>query len=469
MSIGDIIMKEQSKVFYKECIQIALPIAIQSLFQSSLGIIDQMMVGSLGSISIAGIGLGSKFASLFTVTVTALCMGAGILMAQYYGAKENNGLCHSFSINTLLGIGISIVFTVLSLGLPNELMGLYSKEISVIEASSQYLRILAISFMPLTITLMFSTLLRSIGEVKLPMYASICSVIVNTGLNYILIYGKLGSPVLGIKGAAIATTLARSIEMLILLVAFMKVRHTGQLQLKWALPKEITFVRKAWHIIYPIVICEFLWGLGENIYASIYGRLGTVSCAAMTLTGPIQSIVMGILSGIATATGIMIGKRLGAGEIEEAYEGGKCFMKLGILGALVFSFLVVVIAPFYSQIFHVETEVREVTIRLLNYYAIFIPVKVFNMVAEGGILRSGGKTYYTLIIDSIGTWGIGIPLGLIAAYVLKLPIEQVYFMLSLEEVVRLIITLVLFKQRKWMNCLTYTAQKKVRQEQNYQV
>ena len=446
-------MKETKKIFYDEMIKIALPITIQSLFQSSLSMIDQMMVGGLGSVSIAGIGLGGKFISLFSVTVSALCTGAGILIAQYYGAKDNKGVSNSFNLNLLFALAISVLFSGLSFGIPKVIMGLYSTDQAVIEAGTSYLTILGVGIIPMTLTLMISTLLRSIGLAKMPMYASVASVVLNTGLNYGLIYGKWGCPRLGLEGAALATTLARIIEMLIIIVYLIKVKRKMGLYLNLSLKIEKTFFKKVWLIIYPILLCEFLWSLGENIYASIYGRLGTLSCAAMTLTGPVQSLVIGMFSGVSAATGIMVGNRLGANEVEEAYDRAKAFIKIGTLGSLILSLLVVIIAPFYMQIFNVEAEVKTITMHILWIYAIIAPVKILNMIAEGGILRSGGKTHYTLILDLVGTWLIGIPLGLISAYLLKWPIEWVYFLLSLEEVFRLVMTLVLFKQRKWIHSI----------------
>ena len=446
-------MRKIGRDFRQEIFTLALPITIQSLFQSSLSIIDQIMVGSLGSISIAGIGLGGKFASIVSVTIVALCTSAGILISQYYGAKDQKGIWDSFTVNMGFALVVSLIFTGLSLGCPEILMKCYSKDLDVIKASTQYLSIVAISFIPMTITLMFSTVLRSIGLAKMPMYASISSVIINTSLNYVFIFGKLGCPMLGLKGAAVATTLSRIIEMLILLVYFSKVCKKGQIKIHLDFRYREGFLKQVWKITYPILLCEFLWSLGENIYASIYGRLGTLSCAAMTLTGPIQSLVIGLFSGVSAAAGIMVGNRLGTNEMDEAYNRAKAFIKIGTLGSLVLSIMVVVIAPFYVHIFNVESQVRTITVYILWVYALIAPVKILNMIASGGILRSGGKTYYTLILDLVGTWLIGIPLGFFSAYYLKWPIEAVYFLLSLEEVFRLVVTLILFKQRKWMNQL----------------
>lgn len=446
-------ISQRKQKFYQEMLQVAMPVTIQSLFQSSLSVIDQMMVGSLGSVNVAGIGLGGKFSSLFLVTVSALCTAASILIAQYYGAQDHKGIKRTFSLYQGLALGLSMLFTIACLGMPRFWMGFYSRDEAVIQVSATYLCILAIGFIPVTFSLMISTLCRSIGKAKLPMYASVCSILVNTVLNYILIYGKCGVPALGIVGAAWATTIARLVECVITWGYYLSVRKEIHMESKTKEKIQHEFLQKVWKMTYPILICEFLWGLGENIYATMYGRLGTASCAAMTLTGPVQSLVIGCFSGVAAATGIMLGNKLGEGDEETAYWQGKNFIKIGFLGTLILSIVVVFMAPFYVKIFQVESEVRRITIQILWVYALIVPVKVLNMIAEGGILRSGGKTQYTLILDMIGTWGIGIPLGLLGTYVFKLSIEKVYLLLSLEEVVRLSLAMIIFKQKRWINHL----------------
>ena len=202
----------------------------------------------------------------------------------------------------------------------------------------------------------------------------------------------------------------------------------------------------------PLLVCEFFWSLGENVYASIYGHVGTKAFAAMTLTNPLQALVIGALSGVAQAAGVMIGKRLGADNTKSAYQDAKKLMYTGLLCSILLSVMVVVFNKYYVLIFPVEEEVRQMTRHLLIAYALVAPVKVQNMIL-GGILRSGGRTTYVMVIDLIGTWIFGVPLGLLAAFVFQLPIAAVYFVLSMEECIRVMISLVIFKKKKWMHRL----------------
>ena len=206
-------------------------------------------------------------------------------------------------------------------------------------------------------------------------------------------------------------------------------------------------------ILAPILVCEFMWSLGENVYAAIYGNIGTDACAAMTMTGPIQGLMIGALSGLAQAAGILIGKSLGNEENDKAYKDSKRMMWYGLAGSLVLSVALVLLGQFYVRIYNVEPQVRTMAYQLLVVFAIVSPVKVQNMILGGGIIRSGGKTQYVMWVDLIGTWIFGVPLGLLSAFVFDLPITYVYFILSMEEVVRLLISVVIFRKKRWMRTL----------------
>ena len=206
-------------------------------------------------------------------------------------------------------------------------------------------------------------------------------------------------------------------------------------------------------MLFPILVCEFVWSLGENVYAAIYGHMGTQSSAAMTLINPIQGLMIGALCGLSQAAGVIIGKKLGNEEYEEAYQAGKKLIWYGAVGAFVLSVVIVLTSSFYVEIYRVEPYVKQLTRQILFAYALVAPFKVLNMILGGGIIRSGGKTKYVMFIDMIGTWGFGVPLGLLAAFVLHLSIPYVYFILSLEECIRFGISLVVFYRRTWMQSL----------------
>ena len=206
-------------------------------------------------------------------------------------------------------------------------------------------------------------------------------------------------------------------------------------------------------MLLPILVWEVVWSLGENVYAGIYGHMGTQATAAMTLINPIQGLVIGALCGLSQAASVIIGKKLGSGEYEAAYTAAWKLLLYGAVGSVVLSAVVVLTRALYVEIYRVEEAVKALTRQILLAYALIAPFKVLNMILGGGIIRSGGRTKYVMYIDMIGTWGFGVPLGLVSAFVLKLSIPYVYFILSLEESIRFAISLAVLRRKKWMNRL----------------
>lgn len=445
-------MMEDRKEFQKELLQIAVPVTLQCVMQSSFSVADQIMTGKLGSISIAGIGLGGKFASVYSVVIAAVASVAGIMIAQYIGKKDQREAVSSFYTNLAVSLILVAVFTSLSMGMPYQILGLYTNDEAAVQGGVEYLRIYALSFLPVAVTSIFSAYLRCVEAAKVPLYAGIFAGIANTVLNYILIFGKAGFPAMGVKGAAWASVIAQ-LSGCILTVIFFFILHRKN---AWKMPFEIrtdkVHIKQYLVILMPLLVCEFFWSLGENVYASIYGHVGTKALAAITSTNPLQALVMGALSGVSQAAGVMIGKRLGADDTRNAYQDSKRLMYTGLACSVLLSVLVIAVNKYYVLIFHVEDDVRLMTRYVLVAYALVAPVKVQNMIL-GGILRSGGKTTFVMFIDMIGTWLFGVPLGLSAAFVFHLPIAAVYFVLSMEECIRVIISLVIFRKKKWMQAL----------------
>lgn len=444
----------KNKEFYNNIKKIAIPITLQSIFQAVLSLIDQVMIGNLGNASIAGIGLASKFISLFTVVVSAVVTVAGILIAQYMGNKNKDGVNSSFFSNLYFAFIISIGFILLSLSMPNDIMSLYSEDTDTIRQAVIYLRIMTLGFIPQTITLMFSALLRNMNCAKTPMVASAVAVVTNTVFNYLLIFGIGIFPKLEVGGAALATSISRIIELLIILFIYFRIKDKRHIKLKITYHFNKSFLKKIGYVLVPILLCEFLWSLGENVYAIIYGHIGTESCAAMTLTYPLQTFAIGALSGVSAAAGIIIGQSLGAGDYNKAYKESKKLIKLTLGFGIVISVLVSLFAGLYVKLYNTEVSTSQLTIYILYAYSVVFCAKTLNMVLGGGIIRSGGKTKYVLITDIIGTWMIGVPLGYITAYICKLPIHYVYLILSMEEYIRLLIEIYIFKSKAWMINIT---------------
>ena len=444
---------EKEKSFLAETGKIAIPVTLQVMLQSSFSMVDQIMIGQLGSVSIAGIGLVGKFTSIFNVVTAAIASVAGIMIAQYMGKKDEKEVGRSFYVNLMAALVVAVVFIFISMLFPGQILDIYTKDAATKEAAVGYLRIVALGYIPIVGASLLSTILRCMEKAALPMYASFAAVILNTGLNYILIFGKCGVKPLGVNGAAIATIVSQLVNFVVMLVLFLKhFRNQGR-KLYFSIHLGKTGKQQYLAMLLPVLVNEFLWSLGENVYAAIYGRMGTAECAAMTLTNPIQGRMIGALSGLSQAAGIIIGKELGRKEYDRAYKESKKLMLYGLCGSAVLSVLLIALNRYYVSIYQVEDVVKLAAEQILIAFAIISPVKVQNMILGGGVLRRGGKTKYILAIDLIGTWGVGIPVGLLAAFVWKLPIAYVYFLLSLEECVRLMISFVVFKRKGWMRSL----------------
>ena len=450
--------QKRKQTFFTTVCNLAIPVALQSMLQSSFSIVDQIMIGQLGSVNVAGVGLAGKFSSIFSVIVSAIGAVAGIMISQYIGQQNKREVRRSFYLNLILAIGMAAAFTIICVAFPKQIMSLYIKDASTIAASANYLRIIAGTFLPIAGATLLSTMFRCMEKAQLPLYASIASAILNTVLNYILIFGKCGVAPMGAEGAAIATLVSQCANFLVMFLMICK--YNDYFKISGNVEKAMSKVnwKQYFNMLLPMLVCEFAWSLGENVYAAIYGHIGTEASAAMTLTNPVQGLMMGALCGLAQAAGVIIGKKLGNKEYDDAYQSSKKLIKYGFVGSIILSVVIIITRKYYVEIYQVEESVKLLTKQILFAYAIIAPVKVLNMIVGGGIIRSGGKTKYVMAIDMTGTWIFGVPLGMLSAFVLNLPIHYVYFILSLEECVRLCMSLVVLRKKKWMNSLEASGQ-----------
>ena len=440
--------------FIKSLCKIAVPVTLQSMLQASFSIVDQIMIGQLGETNISAVGLGSNFSLIFSVVIGAVGAVAGILIAQFMGAEDKKEAWCSFDVSLICGIMISALFLLAAGAFPLQILGLYTEDMSIINAGAVYFRIVAFSYIPMAVSNILSAWLRCREHATIPFLASFGAVAVNTGLNYLLIFGKFGFPRMEIKGAAIATLISQLFNLVFIVIGFVVCnRRDGDKPVLSLRFKKIT-IRDYLVMIMPILVSEFLWSLGQNVESAVYGHLGTSNLAAYTLTGPIQGLIVGALSGLSAAAGVMIGKRLGRKEYNEAYAESKKIMYAGLAGSVVVASLLILLAGVYTGLYRVDNSVKELGQILLIVFALYAPVKVENMILSGGIIRSGGNTKIIMVIDIVGTWCIGIPLCLLAAYVFRWGIVGVYALLTTEEIFRLAVALVIFRKRKWMISLS---------------
>ena len=443
-------MKKRKNFLYA-VIGIAVPVGLQSMLQSSFAMIDQLMVGQLGSTAVTAVEVAGRPAFIYSVVLGAVSAIAGIMISQYLGMKDEDMADRSLYVNLLAAIALAVLFTVLCLLLPGQIVDIYIKDDpAVLSVGTDYLVRIVWTYLPMGISSILAVMIRCMDRAVCPLYASITAAVVNTTLNYVLIFGHFGFPALGVTGAAVASVISQLVNLLLILIMFYRIRVRSRGGLHFSLTLGRDGYRQFLLMLLPILINEFLWSVGQNVNTFIYGHLEKGDLAAMSMTGPIQGLFIGALSGVSQAAGILIGKRLGAREYDQAYQESKKLLWYGLAGSLVLSFLLILLREPYVLLYKVEPEIRAVSSGLLMAFAVLAPVKVANMILGGGIIRSGGKTTYIMVIDMIGTWLVGAPLGLITAFLFHLPVVWVYFILSQEELVRLLMSLIIFRRRKWM-------------------
>lgn len=273
-------MMKSNDHFFQSVCALAIPVALQSMLQSSFSMVDQIMIGQLGEIQVAGVGLAGKFASIYAVLISAIGAAAGIMISQYLGQENNRGVRQSFFANLLLSGGIAGIFTAVCILFPERFMGAYTRDAQTRQTAAEYLALTSGTFVSMAGAALLSTLLRCRERPRLPLYASIAAALLNTGLNYILIFGKLGLVPMGIKGAAIATVLSQCANLLLMLPRALLARTENE-------PQRALLAQFHWRqylsLLLPLLVCEAMWSLGENVYAAIYGHISTDASAAHLL------------------------------------------------------------------------------------------------------------------------------------------------------------------------------------------
>lgn len=438
---------------FKTLLGIALPISLQSLLQSSLGMIDQIMIGQLGETAVASVNLGTRLMFIMVYTLSGISAVSSIYTSQYEGAETKEKHSAVMKITILEGMLCVLPFLIAGLFFPQQIVKFFSADYTVIQKGAKYLFITAFGFIPKLFSISISAILRCTGKAKITLITGLISVVTNTLLNFIFIFGFGPIKAYGVEGAAIATVIAIFIEATINVIYLEKTKHPSRLSLAIKAKADKGFYKKFTITTLPAIGNECFWALGDAIYSGIYGHMSTVSLAAITLTFPIQGMSVGFFSGLSAAAGVIIGNNLGAKKTKEAYTLAWDFFKLCIIGCLILGLIIVLFGSIYLNFYNVADEVKMYTKSLLMIFACFLWVKVSNMVMLGGVLRSGGKTRYTLILDLIGTWGIGIPLGLISAFVFKWNILLVYTAICIEEIIRLALGLIKVKSKDWISII----------------
>lgn len=442
------------KGFYKTLMRIAVPIALQQLVSSSVNLLDVLMVGQMGEVSIASLGLSNQVFFLMTVILFGVSSGMAIFSAQYWGKRDVVNIRRVLGIGLSISVSISFLFMLAVLFVPEKVIGFYTNDMDVIALGSQYLRIVGLCYIPTAISYTFMSVLRSTENVKLPTAVSALALSMNIFLNYTLIFGNFGMPALGVRGAAIGTAISRSVECLAMVFFAYRLRTPVAARIRELFSFDWAFFKNVLNTSFPALLNEGIWAFGITTYNSIYAHIGTDAIAAVNINSTIESMAFVVFIGSANAAAIMIGNRIGAGREDVAYDYGKRFIVLGIAGAVIVGIVLFFLRGSILSLYNISAQSQFFSYRLLFFFSLTLWVRVSNMTIFIGILRSGGDTRFCLITEAMAVWLVGVPAAFIGANLFHLPVYYVYLLAFLEEITKLTVVFKRFKTKRWVNNLT---------------
>lgn len=445
---------KKDRIFFKNLLILAIPIILQNLIGASLNLLDNLMIGSLGENAIASTGIANQYYMLYYNTTNGIVMGAGIFMAQYWGKKDVKSIYKFMGISLLFSLITAILFVLGGVFFSENIMGVFTKEMIVSDLGKNYLAAVAPSYIFTSISLSYAMALRSAGYTKIPMYASLIGLIFNGVLNYIFIFGKFGIPALGVTGAALGTTVARFMEMsFILHTIYIRDKNiiAGKINEMFVFSKDL--VNKFIKTATPVVFNDVMWIAGITVYFIAYSKLGTNATATMQISNTINNAFNIFAIGIAIASSIVIGNKIGAGKEKEAKEVAIKINIFGVFLGIIIGAIFFIASPFIPLMFKITPETKANVITVLKIMSILVPVRFFGIVQIIGVLRGGGDVVYAILVELIAVWGIGVPLSFIGAVYLDYPITIVYALTCLEEPFKMLSTIPRLLSGKWIRNL----------------
>ncbi len=441
--------------FFKPLISLALPIALQNLVATALNMLDTFMIGQLGEEAIAAVALSNQIFFLQMLTLFGISSGSAVFTSQFWGKKDMVGLQQTAGMALILGVISSGLFTLAAQLFPGEILSLFSKDREVIRLAVPYLRITSASYMFTAVSIITSGVLRTTGIAKLPLFVSTGAISLNALFNYLLIFGKMGFPRLGTSGAAIATSLARIMEMAVLLALVYSRKYPAAFHPRQMAGMTGVFLRKYFHRLYPVLLNEIGWSSGMTMFTLVYARMGTDILAGYNITNTVVQFSFVFFMGTGNASAVVLGNMIGRGSPrEDLQRRSRKLLYLSPLLALGFTAFVFLLAPYVPLLFRVSPDVRRLVTSFMMIVCPIILVKVSNMHIIVGILRSGGDTHVCAALELIPLWFIAIPAMAVTGLVLHWNPLLVYLVSMSEEFMKYILGLIRVFSGKWIHNLT---------------
>ncbi len=451
------------RAFYRRVIAVALPIIIQNGIANFVSLLDNIMVGQLGQIPMSGVAIVNQLMFVFNLCIFGATSGAGIFTAQFHGSGNQEGVRHTFRFKLIIGALISGLGIAIFLLTGDGLINLYltgegdqADAANILLYGREYLLMMLWGLPAFALSNAYASTLRESGETMVPMIASVSAVFVNLVLNWVLIFGKLGAPAMGVVGAAIATVISRYVELAIVALwthlhgskmpfivgAFRSLHIPGSL-LKQIIVKGL-----------PLLVNEALWSTGMAMMNQCYSTRGLDVVPAQQISSTIYNLGSVVFLAMGNAVGILIGQMLGAGESEEKVrDSDRKLIFASVMSCLIFSGLMAIAAPLFPKIYDASDSVQALATRLIWIAAIFMPFNGYTNAAYF-TLRSGGQTLVTFLFDSFFVWVFCVPLAYILSRFTGLSILPLYFICCATDIVKSAIGAIMIKQGKWMQNLT---------------
>ena len=444
-------MDERKRSLRKEIVRLALPIALQQFMTALVGACDAIMLGKLSQDAMSAVSLATQVTFVFNLFMFAFMAGENMFVAQYYGKGDYTGISRVFSLVTKICGCIAVVFLAGTLFFPEQLMRILTNEETLIVLGSEYLRVIGISYVFSGIAQTFLAIMKNCGAVNMSTLINGVMVILNIALNAVFIFGLSGFPKMGIKGAALATVLATVVQFL-WSVGYVLCRIRA---VKFSLRScEKKLFGRFWQKAVPLLINNLAWGIGFSMYSVIMGHLGTDAVAANGIANISKNLVVCFCLGLGNAGSIIVGNRLGADRLQEAKEVGETLTKTAIIAGIVSGLVLIALSPFITKMVDLTPTARGYLQKMLLISSYYIAGKSVNCMTIGGIFAAGGDSKFGMLCDSVTLWCIIVPLGCICAFILKLPVMVVYFVLNLDEIIKLPVVYKHYKKYKWIKNLT---------------
>lgn len=439
-----------TRQFYKEVSGIALPIMGQQFITTFVNLIDNVMIGSIGNIALTSVTVANRFFLIMNSILFGLCGAAGIYIAQYYGAKRKDKCQDVFNINLVFSLIAALLFTFILFVGPRLAIQLFSQTPTIVNEAANYLNIAKFTYIPFAISFTCMMALRAVGINKIQLKVGTVAVLTNTLLNYCLIFGNFGFPEMGIEGAAIATLIARLVEMMIYLIVLIKKRHFFKFDYRRMLHINTDILVNIIHKALPLTINEILFSFGQAMIFKSYIRCDEYLVASISVVDTVSNIMFIAFGGLSSAVSIMIGNKLGANLLNEAKDNAKKLLFFTLIISLTIgTFCFMVVAPLIPNLYNVDDTIKEAIVALVRIKAVMINFYAFN-VCIFFILRAGGDVVSTMIMDAGFLWAAGVLVSTILSMFTNLPLITLYMVVESLDIIKLGVALFFFRKERWV-------------------